>query len=201
MTAQSERRGRRGRPYSGFLPWLVFILVARLDEGDVRWAALAALGAAVLLSLPSIRARSVKILEIGGIALFAAFALFAFTASPAHAALLTRYGRAISLAALALIAFASLLVMPFTEQYAREAVPPAFWEAPLFRRANVVLTTAWGFVFLIMSVSHVVARQMGTRRAHVIFDWIVPIAAVLIAIRLMAAYRGRLGARISARRR
>lgn len=40
------------------------------------------------------------------------------------------YARAVAAGLLALIAFCSLLLTPFTEQYAREQVPQQFWSSP-----------------------------------------------------------------------
>jgi hypothetical protein len=36
-------------------------------------------------------------------------------------------------------------VMPFTEQYARQSRPQAYWASPTFKKINRVLSVAWGW--------------------------------------------------------
>jgi hypothetical protein len=47
-----------------------------------------------------------------------------------------------------LATFYSMLIgQPFTEDYARDHVPPELWDHPNFIRSCYIVTTAWGFVF------------------------------------------------------
>jgi hypothetical protein len=50
-----------------------------------------------------------------------------------------------------------LLFVPFTEQYARESVPRQFWDSPRFKRINRQLTALWGWVFVALIPSHIIA--------------------------------------------
>lgn len=70
-----------------------------------------------------------------------------------------RYSRAIA-AGLSAIGFGSLLVVPFTEQYARESVPRQFWSSPQFKPINRHLTTMWALVFAAMVPAHVIAGAL-----------------------------------------
>ena len=45
---------------------------------------------------------------------------------------------------LAVIAFGSLLFVPFTEQYARESVPERVWTSPQFKAVNRAADRAVG---------------------------------------------------------
>ncbi|QIY65844.1 MULTISPECIES: hypothetical protein [unclassified Streptomyces] len=47
---------------------------------------------------------------------------------------------------IAAVALGSLAFTPFTEQYARESVPPGYGDSPVFRRTNRVLTAIRGGV-------------------------------------------------------
>ena len=60
---------------------------------------------------------------------------------------------------LAVLVFGSLLFVPFTELYAREAVPREHWNSPRFKVVNRRLTVLWGEVFAVMTVSHVIAGE------------------------------------------
>src|SRR6202042_3099628 len=117
---------------------------------------------------------------------FIAFPVVAFTADPTTVSFLDRYARAIAAGLLATIAFGSLLVTPFTEQYARETVPRQLWSSPQFKQINRKLTTMWGLVFAAMIPAHVIAGALDTHRANLIFNWAIPIALVIWAAKQTA---------------
>lgn len=168
--------------YVAFVPWLLFSVIT--THAEVRAAAVIALVAAVVISLPSIRDGRPKALEIGTIVAFVGFTIVALTADAETREWLARYARGIAAALLALIAFGSLLRTPFTEQYARESVPSEYWSSPRFKAINRQLTTMWGLVFLLMVPSHVAAGAIDTHRAATIFNWVIPVGLVVIAVKL-----------------
>jgi hypothetical protein len=167
--------------YVAFVPWVLFSVITQHDE--VRAAAVLALIAAILISLPSLRDGRPKMLEIGAIVAFVGFTIVALTADAETREWLARYARAIAAGLLALIAFASLLRTPFTEQYARESVPREFWSSERFKRINRQLTAMWGFVFLLMVPSHIIAGIIDTRRAATFFNWVIPIGLIVFAVK------------------
>jgi hypothetical protein len=170
--------------YVAFVPWVLFSVIT--EHGEVQAAAVIALVAAAVISFPSIRAGRPKALEIGTVAAFLAIAVIALVADSTTRDWLVRYGRGVAAGLLALIAFTSLLRTPFTEQYARESVPEALWSSPRFKSINRQLTLMWGVVFLLMVPSHVIAGIIDTHRAFTIFNWVIPIALVVFAIKWTA---------------
>lgn len=183
---QIQERDRTGFGiYVAFVPWVLFTLITQHDS--LKAAAITALGAAVVIALPALIAGRPKLLEIGAIVAFAGFAIVAFLADAATGALVARYARAMSAGVLALIAFGSLLLTPFTEQYARESVPRELWSSPRFKEINRQLTLMWAFVFVAMIPSHLIAGAIDTRRADTIFNWVVPIVLVIWAAKRTAA--------------
>lgn len=94
---------------------------------------------------------------VGAVLAFAGFTMVAFTADAATGAFVARYARAIAAAVLSTIAFGSLLLTPFSEQYARESVPRRLWSTPQFKQINRQLTTMWALVFAAMIPAHVIA--------------------------------------------
>ena len=170
--------------YIAFVPWILFSVITRRYE--VQAAAVVALVAAVLISLPSLRAGRPKLLELGAIAAFIGFTIVALSADDATREWLARYARAVSAGLLATIAFGSLTTTPFTEQYARESVPPQYWSSPVFKSINRRITTIWGFVFLLMIPSHILAGAIDTHRAETFFNWVVPIVLVVFAVKQTA---------------
>ena len=91
---------------------------------------------------------------------------------------------------LALISFGSLLLTPFTEQYARESVPRELWSSPRFKEINHRLTLMWSWVFVAMIPSHLIAGAIDTRRANTVFNWVVPIVLIVWAAKRTAASSG-----------
>jgi hypothetical protein len=167
--------------YLAFVPWILFSLITQHDT--LKAAAVVALIAAVLIATPAVLAGRPRMLEIGAVVAFIGFTIVAFTADPATTHWVARYARAIAALLLALIAFSSLLFVPFTEQYARESVAPEFWSTPRFKQINRQLTVMWGWVFLAMMVSHVVAGAIDTRRGNTIFNWVIPIILIIWAVK------------------
>lgn len=182
---QTEDAGPGLGIYLAFVPWIVFTLVA--EHSALKLAAIGALLASVLIAARSVRAGGAKVLELGAVLVFVGFTVVAFQADPATAGVVDRYARAIAAAILSLIAFGSLLMVPFTEPYARESVPRALWSSPQFKQLNRRLTAMWGIVFAAMVPAHVIAGAIDTHRANLIFNWAVPIALVLWAAKRTAA--------------
>src|SRR6187455_2860605 len=96
-----------GAVLAGFLPWIIFWVVA--SPSTWKWAALAALLAAVVLAVPGARqAGGLKLLEVGTIAFFGLITLIAIFVDRSGLDWLEKYAQVISSGALALIAFVSL---------------------------------------------------------------------------------------------
>ena len=133
-----------------FAPFIVFALVERI-VGPVPGLVAGALASAGLLLRDWLTpGRTPKILEIGTALLFGGLALYALAAAPDWTVIGVRLRVD---AGLLLIVLASLaLRRPFTLQYAREQVPPEFWDSPDFLRTNYVITAAWALAFLVMVI-------------------------------------------------
>jgi hypothetical protein len=183
-TPQTNNAGPGSGIYLAFIPWIVFTLVAQ--HSTLKLAS-GALLASVMIAARSARAGGPKLLELGAVLAFVGFTAVAFIADPATAAFMDRYARAIAAGLLSLIAFGSLLVVPFTEQYARESVPRQLWSSPRFKQINRQLTTMWALVFAAMVPAHVIAGALDTHRANLIFNWAIPIALVIWAAKRTTA--------------
>ncbi len=175
----------------GFVPWIVFTLVAtRVGPGAVGAACVLALIVAVVMIIQSVRrGESPKLLEVTGAAVFLVLGIVSFV-EPGSDAFLAGYGRALAAAVLAVVILVTLPVMPFTEQYARASVPREYWHTPQFRSINKRISAAWGGVVAVMAVSHAVAGTFeapGGRLLHrpvdLVFNWIIPGLLVWAAAR------------------
>ncbi|MEU6313278.1 hypothetical protein [Streptomyces sp. NPDC047014] len=181
--------GATGNPFVSLIPWVVFAVVDRAAPSP-QWAALSAAATAVVIAWPSFAARSPRILDVSAIVLFLALAVAAFLVGPDGQEVIAHYGRTIATGSLALIVFATLPVRPFTEQYARLTVPRELWNTPRFQHVNRVLSAGWGTAFAFMTLCHLIAAgQPDDRRLSTIFNWLLPIAAIIVMIRITERYR------------
>jgi hypothetical protein len=176
----SREAGSRSNIYLAFIPWLLFGVISHRDS--LQAAAVVALIAAIAVCVHSSSAGGrPKLLELATVGAFTAFTVAAYAVNPGDAHWLTDYARAIATALLALIAFVSLAITPFTEQYARETVPERYWHTAEFRDKNRHLTRMWALVFTAMVPSHILAGAIDTDRAETLFNWVVPVALVIWA--------------------
>jgi hypothetical protein len=170
-------------------PWVLFTVVA--EHGTLKLASLIALVAAVAIVGRSIyMGGSPKALELAAVASFAAFTVIAFVGDASLGHWVERYARAIAAAILALIAFASVLTEPFTEQYARESVPRQYWSSPHFKAVNRRLSLVWAVVFAAMVPGHVVAGIVNERATNIALNWVVPILLVMWGLEQMQKITG-----------
>jgi hypothetical protein len=179
--ATTEDGAHRSGVFIALVPWVLFTVIAQ--HGTLKLASVAALVIAAGISLPGIRAGRPKLLELGAVVAFIAFTAVAFTADASLGEFVERYSRAIAAALLALIAFGSLVTVPFTEQYAREEVPRELWSSPKFKSVNRRLTLMWGTVFAAMVPFHVAAGAINTRPTNIVLNWVIPIGLVLWGVK------------------
>ena len=127
-------------PFVGFVPWIIFWVVAGPTTWE--WVTLGALIAAVILAVPSAERGGLEILDVGWIAFFCVLSLLAVFLDRGQLDWVEEYFQAISSGVLAVIALGSLLLTPFTEQYARESAPREVWDTPrpTSRSRNAALT-------------------------------------------------------------
>lgn len=171
--------------FIALVPWVIFTIL--VQHTSLKVGSLVALAAAVVVALPGVRAGRPKVLELGAVATFAAFVVVAFVADHGTATDVGRYARGIAAAGLSVIAFASLLFVPFTEQYAREQVPEQLWSSSQFKSINRKLTVMWGAVFAAMVPFHILAGALDRPGTNILFNWVVPIALVTWAIKRSSA--------------
>ncbi|CAM5679532.1 hypothetical protein SAVIM338S_07286 [Streptomyces avidinii] len=149
-------------------------------------------GVALAAAAPALLAGRPKSLDAMGIATFAGLSALAFAGGHAAQAFVTDHGRTVATGALAALIFLTLPVMPFTEQYAREEAPRIVWGTPAFKRTNRLFSAAWGGVFALMTLAHLVASTAPHNTGlDVVCNWIVPIVAVQQMFTFMKRYRTR----------
>jgi hypothetical protein len=167
-------------PYAALLPWTVFAVIDRA-QGDPVWAGIGALVTALaLLATSTRRGGRPNILMLGAVVWFAGIAV-AGAVQQTDTGLLAQYGRAISAAGFALIAFGSLAFHPVVEHYTRPHVRSTQLTQRAFARVNILITLIWGAAFTGIALSHVVGVSVQTPEGVTVFNWVVPIALAAIA--------------------
>ncbi|MFK4110529.1 hypothetical protein [Streptomyces sp. NPDC002176] len=173
-----------GSVFLSFAPWIIFGVVA--SPSTWEYAALAALVAALVLSAQDLLHGKIRILDAAGIVFFAVLSVLALALNRSDLLWVETYAQVISNGLVAVVAFVSLLYDPFTAQYARESTPRQYWDSPVFRHINRVLTTYWGVTFAIMTASTWLAIHFPDQDDW--FNWVIPIALLVIAVKFTQRY-------------
>jgi hypothetical protein len=178
-------------PFASFAPWIIFGIVA---AGPSTWlyGALAAAIAAVIVALPSIGRRNVKVLDVVTILFFVAMTIAGIVADAKDRDWMDTYASVISSGVLALIALGSLAFVPFTEQYARESTPPEVWDQPVFKHVNRVLTLMWGLVFAAIAVAAFISIKVPSTGDWT--EWVIPAVLLVAAFKFTDYYPERVRA-------
>ncbi|MER5382751.1 hypothetical protein ABT040_21140 [Streptomyces sp. NPDC002688] len=189
--AGTEPGRRTGNIFYAFAPWIIFDILA--SPSTWKYAALAALVASVVLNIGDIRRGRLKILEVTGIVFFAVLSVLALAVDRHDLIWLETYAQPLANGVIAVVALVSLAFDPFTAQYARETTPREYWDSPVFRHINVVLTAVWSAVFVVIALLGVVAIH--TEGSSDWLNWVIPVALLVIAVRFTERYPDEYAAR------
>src|SRR5580658_8893465 len=141
-----------------FLPLIAFsVLALLLPHNDIGVAGLVA---AVIAAIAMVAVRPVwppKILNACSLVLFTELAIAGFTGSASPDRWLATWAAAGIGLVIGLIILALIPVMPFTEQFARQSTPQAYWASPTFKQINRVLSLGWGAALAGVGVSRLAA--------------------------------------------
>jgi hypothetical protein len=133
----------------GFTPFILFSLLTGLSVSLALWAAFAA--AFVIGIRDFLHDKTLRILDVGSLALFALLAIYAGFIQPSLTVPAVRMIADIGLFFPAVISI--LMRNPFTLQYAREETPSEMWASAQFVRANYVLAAIWALAFAVMATA------------------------------------------------
>ncbi|GED98189.1 hypothetical protein [Gordonia crocea] len=138
----------------GFAPWIVYAVIAGINDDSWRWGAVAAVVLGLVLILDDRRhgiTPDAQILEINAIVFFVIIGAIGFIAPGVH---LHEYDSTLAFGWLALTAWGSMLIgKPFTEGIAKREVPKEYWGSEKFRRINRVITAVWAAAFTVTAIA------------------------------------------------
>jgi hypothetical protein len=177
-----------------FLPLIAFSLLSKtLPHGDIGYAALAA---AILAAVATVSHRPYwppKILNATSLVLFTVLAVAGFAGNAGTDRWLAIWAGAGVGLILGGVVLALLPVMPFTEQFARESTPQAYWNSPTFKQINRVLSAGWGVAIVGLGVSRLIAAvidQHATshRLPDLLFGTAVPVVIIVYMLKFSKSY-------------
>lgn len=180
--------------FLSLIPWLVFsVLIHRLGFESAGLAALAAAGLGVVFIARSGESGT-KLIDVVGVVMFGLLALACLAGGQPVSLWVADYGRGASALVLGAVMLLSVLAVPFTEQYAREGVPPRYWNSPTFHAVNRRISALWGIILLVMGTGHLVAGAVepesavvagsGGRPIDFLLNWVLPVGLILLGVSL-----------------
>lgn len=189
----------------GFIPWIAFSFIAhRIAADAVAWSAL--LGVALVLVTMAMQKPfwPPTVLNAGMLIPLTLIAVAGFVGGPDVDAWL--YDWAVPGAGLFLGLFILVLVpfAPFTERFAKEATPPAYWGSPTFKKINRVLSAGWGLAIVVMGVCSLLVGALDLYSDSVdtpgtgefVLNWVIPIAVIIVMIKFTIRYPERVRAQV-----
>ncbi|MFB6520537.1 hypothetical protein [Streptomyces sp. NPDC056401] len=187
-------------PFVGLSPWIVFALV--VGPGRFEWAVGLALAISVCLVVGSRLLNpgsSLKILELADVVFFAILTVVGLFADDGTRRWLETYAGEIANVTLFAVALGSILAgVPFTLQYAREQVDRKFWDTPVFKRTNYVITGVWGLAFLINAAVGAYGDLVLRDPENIWTGWIIQVLTIVAALRFTRRYPEAVRARVRA---
>ncbi len=186
--------------FVGFVPWIVFTLVAqRLAADGVAWSALLAAVLSLVFVIHGRRTSSPTQIEMYSLVLFTVIAVVGFIGDHRVDQWLYEWGRPLVGVVLGLAVLATSSIRPFTAEYAKKSTPREYWGSPLFRRINLVLSVAWGVAITVMGAAAVLvtaldAHATGTDSPYLLdffLNWAVPIGLIVWMIHFTNTYPDR----------
>jgi hypothetical protein len=191
-----ETEVKSNKMFLSLIPWVLFTVIAgHAGANFVGWAAAVAGLMTLGIAIKGMTDRSadghrssLKVIDAAGVVTFAVMTALAFTGSHSLRQDIVDYGRGACALVLAVVMLGSLLFIPFTEQYARESTPRAYWHSPVFRSINRHISAAFGIAVLVMTVGHFYSGYLEshggiTTAANLILNWMIPIGVILAALK------------------
>lgn len=189
--------------FAGFVPWIVFTVVAqRLAADGVAWSALIAVVMTVVALMWGRSRNSPVQLNLYSLVLFTVMAVAGFLGGASVDRWLFEWGRPLVGVVLGLIVLVASVSSPFTAEYAKMSTPREAWDSPVFRRINRTLSAVWGAALIVIGAASVLvtaldAQAVGTDSPYLVdlaLNWVLPIAVIVWTIRFTNTYPDRAAA-------
>jgi hypothetical protein len=176
-----------------FTPLILFSLLTKvLPSHDVG---ISALIAAVVAAIALVAVKPIwppKILNACSFILFGVLAIIGFSSGHGTDSWVATWAGAGVGIVMGLVILALIPVMPFTEQFARQSTPQAYWASPTFKQINRVLSLGWGLAILGLGVSRTLAAIIDHHHTHaavqIILALVVPVVILIYMFKFSKSY-------------
>ena len=174
-------------PFIGFVPWIIYWLVA---DGPSTWmfGAVCAVIATVIMGV-SAGFAGLRLLDVVTVVFFAGITVAGLILGAEDRDWMDTYATTLSSGVLAVMALTSLAFEPFTAQYAPAGAVRKDWEENAFRRTNQVLTLMWALVFALIAVLGFLAATSPST-VHVT-KAVIPVVVIIGAVGMTQTYPAR----------
>jgi hypothetical protein len=180
--------GYLNSPISGIAPWVVFSVLS--TPGRFEVAVCTALGLTIAtLWLSSRRGIGVYALDIVGVAFFVILAAIGLVATKDQIAFLELWAGELTNIVLALFVIGTIVARrPFTLAYAKKQAPEEFWDTPLFRKINYVISGVWAGSFTFSAVVGFIGDAVLHDSGNFWTGWVLQLASLFSAIAFTEFY-------------
>lgn len=175
-------------PFAGIAPWALLSIISAPGRFEV--AVVSALGFSVLVMLAGL-ARGIKIhlLEVFSAVFFGALAIVGFFASPNVVQFLEAWSGELTNISLAVFTWLTVLIgRPFTMSYAKDTTPQEYWDSPLFKKINDVISAVWAGAFTFAAGVGFVGNVLLHDPGNFWTGWILQLAAIFFAVAFSEFY-------------
>jgi hypothetical protein len=192
--------GYLNSPISGIAPWVLFSVLS--SPGQFEVAVCSALGLSLLtMWIGSRRGIAVYALDVLGVTFFAILAVVGLVASRSVITFLELWAGEMTNIVLAVFVIATIVIRkPFTLAYAKRQAPEEFWDTPLFRRINYMISGVWAGAFAFSAVVGLIGDAVLHDANNFWTGWVLQLAALFFAIAFTQFYPDYAGARDAATR-
>lgn len=189
----------------GFVPWIAFSFLAhRIAADSVAWSGLIGVLLVVGTMLVQKPIWPPSVLNIGMLIPLVTITVVGFVGGLDVDAWLYQWavpgvGLFLGVFILVLVPFA-----PFTERFARQSTPQAYWGSPTFKKINRVLSAAWGLAIVVMGVCSLLVAALdlysddftspGT--GELLLNWVIPIVVIVGMVKFTIHYPERVRAQV-----
>jgi hypothetical protein len=182
-------------PLSGIAPWILLSVVG--SPGHYEAAIAIAFGLSLLvLWAGRRRGDSLHSLTLFGVVFFGALLIVRVLVGPDVEYWLSTWTGEMSNVALTVFALTTLVVRrPFTLSYARDMTPEEYWDTPVFRRINYVVSAVWAAAFAFCAVVGFIGITFLHDSGNFWTGWILQLGATFFAVAFTDVYPDYVGAK------
>jgi len=183
-------------PLSGIAPWILLSVIG--SSGHYEAAIAIAFGLSLLVLWGGYRRGDrMHSLTVFTVVFFGVLLLVRLFVGAGVETWLSTWTGEMSNIALTVFAVTTLLLRkPFTLSYAKDMTPEEFWDAPVFRRTNYIISAVWAAAFAFCAAAGFVGIMVLHDSDNFWTGWILQLGATFFAVAFTDVYPDYVGAKL-----